>query len=306
MMNRNIHTVTGAFGYTGSYVTRKLIERGEVVETLTNSPHKQKQSSVAVQKIHPLDFNNEAALIEALKNTKVLYNTYWVRFNHSWFNHSEAVNNTFKLFDAAKKAGVEKIVHVSITNADVNSKLDYFRGKGEIEEYLKRLGVGYSIVRPAVLFGDEDILLNNIAWSLRKLPVMGIPGRGRYKLQPIHVDDFADVLVEAGTLAEDNITAALGEERYSYIDLLKLIKTILELKTPLLPLPNAVAWLGAKIIGIYLNDVLLTWAEIKGLQQETLWEDKTPFGKRKLSEWVEENKESLGVKYHNELNRRRG
>ncbi len=300
-MYRNIHTVTGAFGYTGSYVTRKLIERGEVVETLTNSPHKQKQSSVAVQKIHPLDFNNEAALIETLKNTKVLYNTYWVRFSHS-----EAAGNTFKLFDAAKKAGVEKIVHVSITNADVNSKLDYFRGKGEIEEYLKRLGVGYSIVRPAVLFGGEDILLNNIAWSLRKLPVMGIPGRGRYKLQPIHVDDFAEILVKAGTLAEDNITVALGEERYSYIDLLKLIKTKLKLKTPLLPLPNAIAWLGAKIIGICLNDILLTWAEIKGLQQENLWENKAPLGKRKLSEWVEENKESLGVKYHNELNRRRG
>ncbi|MFV0346863.1 MAG: SDR family oxidoreductase [Bacteroidales bacterium] len=304
-MNRNIHTVTGAFGYTGGYVARKLIERGEVVETLTNSPHKQEQNSVLVNAVHPLNFKNEGSLVEALQSTKVLYNTYWVRFNHSWFNHGEAVENTFKLFDAAKKAGVERVVHVSITKADKDSSLDYFRGKGEIEEYLKNLGVSYTIVRPAVLFGGEDILLNNIAWSLRTLPVMGIPGSGKYSLQPIYIDDFADILVDAGSAEGNSTLAALGEERYSYIDLLRLIKTKLNLKTPLLPLPNAVAWFGAKMIGMFLNDVLLTWAEIKGLQQETLWEDAAPLGKKKLSEWLDENKEALGISYHNELNRRR-
>ena len=150
-MERNIHTITGGFGYTGTYLSKALIKHGKIVETLTNSPEKKGIDS-QILAVHPLDFENKEGLIDSLKNTEVLYNTYWVRFNHKLFNHQQAVTNTFKLFYAAKKAGVKRIVHVSITNADSKSNLDYFRGKGEIEEYLKELGIEYTIVRPAVLF----------------------------------------------------------------------------------------------------------------------------------------------------------
>ena len=217
-MKRDIHTITGGFGYTGAYLSKVLIKHGKVVETLTNSPEKKAIDS-QILAVHPLDFENKEGLIGSLKNTEVLYNTYWVRFNHKWFNHQQAVTNTFKLFYAAKKAGVKRIVHVSITNADSKSNLDYFRGKGEIEGYLKKLGIEYTIVRPAVLFGGKDILINNIAWSLRHLPIVGMPGRGKYQLQPIHVYDFAKQLAYAGEKVGKNIEVALGPEPVSYTHL---------------------------------------------------------------------------------------
>jgi len=303
-MKGNIHTITGGFGYTGTYLSKALIKHGKIVETLTNSPEKK---TIDSQKMvaHPLDFENEEGLIVSLKNTEVLYNTYWVRFNHKLFNHQQAVTNTFKLFYAAKKAGVKRIVHVSITNADSKSNLDYFRGKGEIEEYLKKLGIDYTIVRPAVLFGGKDILINNIAWSLRHLPLVGMPGRGKYQLQPIHVYDFAKQLAYAGEKVGKNIEVALGPERYSYVDLLNMIKKELKLKTVIIPMPNRIVWLGAQILGYFLNDVMLTWPEVLGLRQETLWEDQEPTGKVHLREWVKKHKDTLGNEYHNELDRRR-
>ena len=278
-----------------------------MVKLLKRSLIHQKKKTIDSQKMvaHPLDFENEEGLIVSLKNTEVLYNTYWVRFNHKWFNHQQAVTNTFKLFYAAKKAGVKRIVHVSITNADSKSNLDYFRGKGEIEEYLKKLEIEYTIVRPAVLFGGKDILINNIAWSLRHLPIVGMPGRGKYQLQPIHVYDFAKQLAYAGEKVGKNIEVALGPERYSYVDLLYMIKKELRLKTVIIPLPNRLAWLGAQILGYFLNDVMLTWPEVLGLRQETLWEDQESTGKVHLSEWVKKHKDTLGNEYHNELDRRR-
>jgi len=303
-MKRDIHTITGGFGYTGTYLSKVLIKHGKVVETLTNSPEKKSIDS-QILAVHPLDFENKEGLIRSLKNTEVLYNTYWVRFNHKWFNHQQAVTNTFKLFFAAKKAGVKRIVHVSITNADSKSNLDYFRGKGEIEEYLKKLEIEYTIVRPAVLFGGKDILINNIAWSLRHLPIVGMPGRGKYQLQPIHVYDFAKQLAYAGEKVGKNIEVALGPERYSYVDLLYMIKKELRLKTVIIPLPNRLAWLGAQILGYFLNDVMLTWPEVLGLRQETLWEDQESTGKVHLSEWVKKHKDTLGNEYHNELDRRK-
>jgi len=303
-MKRDIHTITGGFGYTGAYLSKVLIKHGKVVETLTNSPEKKTIDS-KILAVHPLDFENKEGLIGSLKNTEVLYNTYWVRFNHKWFNHQQAVTNTFKLFYAAKKAGVKRIVHVSITNADSKSNLDYFRGKGEIEGYLKKLGIEYTIVRPAVLFGGKDILINNIAWSLRHLPIVGMPGRGKYQLQPIHVYDFAKQLAYAGEKVGKNIEVALGPERYSYVDLLNMIKKELKLKTVIIPMPNRLAWLGAQILGYFLNDVMLTWPEVLGLRQETLWEDQEPTGKVHLREWVKKHKDTLGNEYHNELDRRR-
>ena len=303
-MKRNIHTITGGFGYTGTYLSKALIKHGKIVETLTNSPEKKAIDS-QILAVHPLDFENEEGLIDSLKNTEVLYNTYWVRFNHKWFNHQQAVTNTFKLFYAAKEAGVRRIVHVSITNADSKSNLDYFRGKGEIEEYSKKLGIDYTIVRPAVLFGGKDILINNIAWSLRHLPLVGMPGRGKYQLQPIHVYDFAKQLAYAGEKVGKNIEVALGPERYSYVDLLNMIKKELKLKTVIIPMPNRIAWFGAQILGYFLNDVMLTWPEVLGLRQETLWEDQEPTGKVHLREWVKKHKDTLGNEYHNELDRRR-
>lgn len=196
-MTAEVHVVTGAFGYSGRYIARRLLDCGHTVRTLTNSPDRRNEFAGRVQAT-PFHFDDPPRLVRALAGAAVLYNTYWVRFNHADFKHATAVENTLKLFAAAQQAGVRRIVHVSITNPAEDSPLEYFSGKARLERALRESGVSYAILRPTVLFGKEDVLVNNIAWILRRLPFFGVFGDGTYRLQPIYVDDLAKLAVVQG------------------------------------------------------------------------------------------------------------
>ncbi|RME02479.1 MAG: NAD-dependent epimerase/dehydratase family protein [Planctomycetota bacterium] len=301
---KTLHAVTGAFGYSGKYIAEKLLQQGYSVITLTNSLQRANPFQNKIQAF-PLDFNNPAQLQQSLSNVSVLYNTYWVRFNHKNFTYAQAVKNTKILFQAAKKAGVERIVHISITNPDIHSKLEYFRGKAQLEEELKNLGISYAILRPAVLFGKEDILVNNIAWALRRLPFFGICGKGNYRLQPIYVDDLAKLAVEWGQKRENTTLNAIGPETFTFQELVQTIAQIIGINRPLLHLPPYLVYLATKLIGWWQKDVFLTWDEIQGLMANLLWVPTPPTGKTKLTEWAKENAPNLGKKYASELARRR-
>ncbi|MBI2073288.1 MAG: NAD(P)H-binding protein, partial [Gemmatimonadetes bacterium] len=184
MKHPDLHAVTGAFGYSGRYIAQRLLDAGHQVVTLTNTIPAVDPFAGRVRR-RPLAFDRPVALAESLRGVRVLYNTYWVRFNHRRFTYAQAVRNTLLLFEAARRAGVERIVHVSITNPSRTSPLEYFRGKAELETALQESGLSYAILRPTVLFGSEDILINNIAWMLRRFPVFGIFGDGQYRMQPI-------------------------------------------------------------------------------------------------------------------------
>ena len=215
MADSPTHAVTGAYGYSGKYIAQRLLDKGQSVITLTNSPHRANPFGERVR-AYPLNFDDPQALADSLKGVSVLYNTYWVRFNHKSFTHADAVRNTVTLFNAAILAGVRRIVHVSITNPSLDSHLEYFQGKADLEEALQASGLSYSILRPTVLFGKEDILINNIAWALRRLPVFGVFGDGRYRLQPIYVDDLAEIAVDQGQRQEDTTINAIGPETFTY------------------------------------------------------------------------------------------
>ena len=301
---RRLHAVTGAFGYSGRYIARRLLAEGEPVITLTNSPQRAGDLEGRVQAF-PLRFDHPGELEASLRGARVLYNTYWVRFNHRLFTHAEAVRNTRALFEAAKRAGVERVVHVSITNPSESSPLEYFRGKAILERALRESGLSYAILRPTVLFGREDILINNIAWALRHLPIFGVFGDGRYRLQPIYVDDLAALAVLQGARREPATVEAIGPETYAYRDLARMIAERIGVRRPVVSVPP---WLGlwaARLIGAFVGDVVITREEIEGLMSGLLYVDASPAGPTRLSEWVSENRDSLGAGYSSELARRR-
>ena len=190
MSDGRLNIVTGAFGFTGSYITRRLMAMGESVRTLTAHPGRHNESGDVVQ-VLPYNFDNPGQLAESMKGASVLYNTYWIRFAHGNQTFEQAAENSKTLIGAAEDAGIERIVHVSITNPSHDSALPYFKGKAEVEDAIKASKLSYAILRPAVIFGDQGILINNIAWFLRRLPVFAVPGSGEYELQPIFVDDLA-------------------------------------------------------------------------------------------------------------------
>lgn len=304
MTNKPIHAVTGAFGYSGKYITHRLLAQAKTVITLTNSLDRDNAFNGRVP-ARPFHFDDPDKCAASLEGVSVLYNTYWVRFNHKLFKHADAVKNSITLFEAAQKAGVERIVHVSITNPSLDSDLEYFRGKAELEQALQAIMPSYAILRPTVLFGKEDILINNIAWMLRKFPVFGVFGDGQYRLQPIYVDDLAKLAVEQGE-QRDNVTLnAVGPETFTYRALIETIGRLIGKQRPILSIPPAVGFQVGQIVGRLVNDVLITREEIEGLMAGLLYVETPPTGQTKLTTWLQPHTPTIGRTYTSELARRR-
>ncbi|HLA84829.1 MAG TPA: NAD-dependent epimerase/dehydratase family protein [Thermoguttaceae bacterium] len=299
-----LHVVTGAFGYSGRYITQRLLDAGRRVRTLTGSPNRPNPFGRAVE-VHPYQFDWPQAMAESFRGATVLYNTYWVRFNHRDFRHNQAVDNTLALFEAARLAGVRRVVHVSITNPSEDSPLEYFRGKAQLERALIDSGFSHAILRPAVLFGKEDILVNNIAWTLRRLPVMGVFGDGQYRLQPIYVDDLARLAVEQGERTDNVVINAVGPETFTYRELIQTIGRIIGRRRPIMSVPPWFGYLTSRAIGALVGDVVITREEIRGLMAGLLAVDTPPTGTTRLTDWATQHAETLGRRYASELARRR-
>lgn len=302
-MSRPLHVVTGALGYTGRSLTEQLLARGCRVRTLTNSPSRPNPFGERLE-IHPLSFENATALARSLEGAAVLYNTYWVRFNHKLFTFERAVANTKALFDAARRAGVGRIVHVSILHARSADDLGYYRGKHELEAAIEASGVPHAIVRPGVLFGRGDILVNNIAWVLRHLPIFGLFGDGRYRLRPLHVDDMAALMLDHASREGHTRADAVGPEGFEYRALVRTIAGVIGVRTPVVSVPPGLGHAVARCVNPFVKDVTITREEIEGLMRGLLDSDAPAAGHIKLTEWAAEHADTLGRRYASEVGRR--
>jgi NADH dehydrogenase len=302
--NQQLHVVTGAFGYSGKYIAARLLDIGHRVRTLTASPHRANPFLGQVQ-AYPFHWDEPARLAASLEGCAVLYNNYWVRFDTKTATHAQAVRNTLTLFEAARKAGVGRIVHVSITNPSEESSLPYFRGKALLERALKECGMSYAILRPAVLFGREDILINNIAYMLRRLPVFGVFGDGRYRIRPIHVDDLAKLAAEQGQGRENVTIDAVGPESFTYRELVEAIGSAIGKRRPVAAVPAWAGYVFAWAMGKVLGDVVLTRDEVRGLMEGLLWTEGPGAGSTRLTDWARANAGTLGRRYASQLARQR-
>jgi uncharacterized protein YbjT (DUF2867 family) len=295
--------VTGAFSYSGAQIAARLLDSGRGVRTLTYHPDRPHRLRASVEALE-YRFDDPAALARSLVGVSTLYNTFWVRFDHGRTSFANAVESSRMLFFAAKRAGVQRIVHLSITNPSLESPLPYFRGKALVEYALAQSGVPYSIVRPTWIFGGErDVLANNIAWILRRMPVFPVPGDGAYPVQPVHVEDLARICTDVGDAAGDIVIDAAGPETMPFRDLVALVRTAVNTGSPILRIPPAVMTAAARALGVLVGDVVLTGDEIRGLMAGLLISHEPPLGQIAFSEWLEEHATSVGRSYANELQR---
>lgn len=294
--------ITGAFSYTGKYATRMLLTRGYEVRTLTFHPERQDEFGNRVQAF-PYNFDHPDQLERSLRGAFCLINTYWVRFPHGQSTFESAVRNTITLIEAAKRAGVQRIVHVSIANPSADSPLGYYRGKAQLEQAVRDSGLSSAIVRPTVIFGPEDILINNIAWFVRHLPIFGVPGDGQYRIRPIYVEDMAKLLVDAAEQQGNFVIDAVGPETFRFEELVRMIAEKLERHIRIIHLPKALAYLSTRLAGWFLGDVVLTWEEYQGLMMNLLAPRGPSAGETKLTEWLQRNRGSVGRRYASEVAR---
>jgi len=302
-----MHVVTGAFGYTGRWISHRLLDEGIRVRTLTNAIGRDDPFDGRVE-VHPLDFDNREALIESMRGASVLHNTYWVRYNdpNRDFEHSVAVENSRRLFEAAAEAGVERIIHLSVAHPHDAPDWSYFRGKVEVEEMLNESDQSFAILRPTVLFGGErNVLINNIAWMLRRFPVFGVFGMGRYPIQPVHVKDVARVAVEQ-SVSRDRVTIDVtGPETFTYREYIRSLARSMGLRRLIVPMPPLAAWMFGRMLGVMLRDLVITRAEIRGLMRGLMASDEEPLGELRFSDWIAEHGKHLGKRYRNDLRERR-
>jgi len=303
MKTDELSVVTGAFSFTGKYITRQLLSMGESVRTLTNRPENENPFGLQV-KAFPFNFDKPGELTDSLKGAKTLYNTYWIRFSQGQVTFDKAVENTRTLIKAAKEAGIRRIVHISITNPSADSTLPYFRGKALVEETITRSKLSYAIIRPTVIFGLEGILINNIAWLLRRFPIFAIPGSGDYQIQPVFVEDVAEMAVNTGHSHEKVVIDAFGPEIYSFDELARLIASRIDSRSRIVHIKPKLAYLLAKIIGYAVRDVVITMDEVEGLMSNLLISQGEPTAPTSFSVWLGQNAEKIGKRYISGIERR--
>jgi len=295
-----LDVVTGAFSYTGRYIAEALLARGRRVRTLTRKPDPSHPLTGKIE-VAPLAFDE--SLRESLRGADTLYNTYWVRFERGATTFEQAVDNTATLIDCAQRAGVRRVVHVSVSNPDPRSPFPYFRGKAETERIVRESGLSYAIVRPTLVFGPEDILVNTIAWGLRHVPIFLVPGDGSYEVQPVSVRDTASICVEAGARADDRVIDGAGPVRWSFDALVRLVARAVGSRARIAHAPPAIALAAVGIAGFALRDVVLTRDELGALTAGLLVSHEPPLGHDRFDTWVTEYGSMLGSRYTSELAR---
>lgn len=300
-MTRDVHAVTGAFGYSGRHVAALLLGAGARVRSLTGHPDRPDPFGGRVE-VRRFAFDDPARMRAELADVQVLYNTYWVRFDHGASTFARAVEHSRRLFRAAAEAGVERVVHVSITNPSLDAPLPYFRGKAEVERALAGSGLSHAILRPAVFFGGRDVLVNNIAWLLRRLPAFGV-APGGYGLQPIHVEDFARLAVAQGASRETSTVDAVGPEAPTFRALVELVRRAVGSRALLVSVPPRLLLLAARLLAPLTGDVVLTPDEVAGLRANLLVSRGPPTGTTRFSEWVIAHGPELGREWACELGR---
>ena len=297
-----LNVVTGALGYTGKYVAQRLLSMGKRVRTLTGHPNHTNPFGDQVS-VAPFNFDNSRELVESLQGTTTLYNTYWVRFPHGRDTFDRAVENTKRLIEASLEAGVHRIVHISVTNASEGSPLPYFRGKGAVERAVIHSGLSYAIIRPTVIFGSEDILINNIAWLLRRFPLFAVPGAGDYRLQPVFVEDVAEIVARAGQHDEDTIVDAAGPDIFTFNELVWLIADKIRSRARIVHVAPGLALFLSRLVGYMVRDVVLTRDEAAGLMSGLLVSTSPPTARTRLDDWLALNADEVGTRYASELKR---
>jgi len=302
MEQRGFDVVTGAYSFTGRFIARRLLAEERRIKTLTNHPQRAGAEDITAE-VAPLQFADRAALVESLRGADVLYNTYWVRFRHGRVRFGDAVANTRILVGAARDAGVRKVVHISVSNPSVDSPLDYYAGKARAENAVRESGLQWAIVRPTLIFGAGDILINNIAWLLRRLPVFGIPGRGDYRLQPVAGEDVAEIATWAAAQGGNVTVDAAGPDIIYYSEMVESIAIAVGRHPRFVYISPRNAVRAAGIIGRLVRDVTLSEPELQGLMQELLVSREKPRGTRRLDNWLLSNANGIGRSYASELER---
>jgi NADH dehydrogenase len=171
----------------------------------------------------------------------------------------------------ARRAGVSRIVHMSALGADPASRYPYLRSKGEGQAIVTGSGIAHVVLRPSLLFGEGDDFFPRLAFSLL-FPVVPVPGDGKSRFQPLHVDDIAQALVTAVERREiSGVYEVGGADPVSYDEMLAETMRATGKRRPTLHVPVPLMKPPAMVMGLVMPDPPVTVAQL-----DLLAVDNTP------------------------------
>ncbi|MPY92243.1 MAG: NAD(P)H-binding protein [Acidimicrobiia bacterium] len=299
-----LDVVTGAFGNTGRAIAGLLLGSGRRVRALTDHPPPPSEAGRVPIEVAPYRFDEPGHLVHAFEGVTTFYNTFWMRTGDG-SAYDTAVARSEALITAAGQAGVRRIVHLSVAHSSVTSPYPYFRAKGLVERHLGTSPAAAAIVRPALVFGGDAVLLNNLAWVLRRAPLFAVAGDGSYLVRAVHVDDVARLCVDAGGRESAEAVDAVGPERLTFLELVTTLRDLVAGRARIVRLPAGVVLAASKVLGAVLRDDLLTADELRSTMEGLADTEGPATGTVALTAWLREHADELGRGYVNERGRRR-
>jgi uncharacterized protein YbjT (DUF2867 family) len=255
--NKRTIVVFGGSGFLGRHIVCHLRRRELSARVASRDANRSREIFGADDpQIHfvPANIHDEGSVAHALAGAYGVVNavSLYVEHGRETFDSVHVVAAR-RLAAQARETGVQRLVHVSGIGSDPGSPSLYIRKRGEGEIAVRHAFPDAVIVRPAVMFGEDDAFLAVILKLLRQLPIYPMFGRGLTRLQPAHVDNVGQAIAAAlqqpalrGTIFE-----CAGPHIYSYEQLLRAVADAAGLKPILLPMPfaawHALAWFAERL-----------------------------------------------------------
>ncbi|HXR24984.1 MAG TPA: NAD(P)H-binding protein [Candidatus Binataceae bacterium] len=246
--NDRIIAIAGGSGFIGRAIVRRLAAiPGLTVRVLTRDPVKARVRLAAEGKVDfvSADVNDPARLATVIAGADTIINA--VQFDGYpiekpsrglTFNRVD-YGGTVSLIAATKAAGVPNFIYISGAAADERSPNPAFRAKGRAERALRDAGLAFTILRPSLVYGPEDRVVNGLAKAIRMMPVMVVPGSGQQKLRPLLVDDLAAcVALAIGGRGRNGIYEVGGPDPMTFDELVRLVMEITGHKRPIIHVPE--------------------------------------------------------------------
>jgi len=260
--------ITGATGYIGRHLVSRLVAQGERPRCLVRNI-KQASSILPAGTLEFVqgDTTSPASLETAVQGVDTIVHAAFITADHkqSVGNHYQETNvqGTANLVEAAKKAGVKRIIVISGLGTKPDKPGSYMQGRYLAEKMVKESGLDWTIIQPSVLFGKDAPFIKGLTDLIRTAPVVPLIGGGKVMFQPIYVEDVVTVIIKVLQEPErtKNKTYTIGGPAYySFTQVIDALLQAMHKKRIKVPTPTPLVGIGAAVMEAVLPKPPLTKA----------------------------------------------
>ena len=288
MKNKNI-LILGSTGFIGRSLTKKFLSDGLNVISPVRNPDRVKRNvlsgDIGQIKIIPLNVYNINSIENDIKEADLVINLLGILF--------EKKNNSFELIhylvpkvltDLTTKYN-KRFIHISSLGSNIQTKSSYIYSKALGEQYIQSNHNNYTIIKPSIVFGEEDNFLNQFGYMAKLSPFLPLFKKGKTKFQPIYIDDLTamikNIAINSQQIFNNKTLDAVGPDVYSFREVLELILKILKKKKRFIIFPDFLGSILGRVLGNLPNPPF-TYDQFLALNHDSI----SPGSDKEISEII--------------------